>query len=1485
MISGHTVDADALYQTRNLVTYLAELADQRSRYSTRDILDGSASAPVKVLWLDDVPVDLRSDDDPDLLIRMEPVPHVPPPAVPEELSDWIDPVEVRKAGAVPRLRLPAGGELDVEETEKLLEARRPAYVRWLSLWRPWADAEPDRRRRRDMYELLEHVVKTMEQLDDEFEFVLGVGWLTWQAEDISTIRRHLLVEKVDAQLSRSGTATVRRIAGSMRLEDQEVLGGLAAYRPDRARPQKEALLDQPVALDSEELTEKLSAWVGLAVETMSEWDTAGVLSTTVDEVPRLSQAPALLLRPRTKVLIAEAYRGIAEALQDDEAPIPVGLAQLVVETDHEMRESWLTSQGAVRGDVLGRDPLFPLPSNEEQSRVMELLRTETGIVVQGPPGTGKTHTIANLISALLARGQRVLVTSQKDQALRVLREKIPAPLRELCVLLAGGSRDAAVELRQGIDALSSAIASTDEKTLRKEASALEAERVRLLQQMTIANERVQELRSVERRIWQTVVPEHEQYSGTLADIVRQTQAEGAENGWMPALPADAPRVPPLSDQEFRELVTLIGSGSPERELLFGRMMPPAEALPTVGDLSRLFETERNSEVEPIQDRHQLLMEVSDRDLAGIEARWKDCDRLLRSTPIMATPWAHRAADDLTAGRRIDLWSGLFEVAQGARTLLSDLNNGAQSTVDVFEPVSVETLAATQRRIVVGDALLAFLRQGGKLRKRLPTKVQREAEFLLESIHVDGGRIQSAEQLEIALARLRAEVASIRLAERWSEVGVPFSIASLRPRLAELADHADMLRAVFELHSYIGTVRGLLVDSGVSFSGLVDFMGLASGLPSVRAARIAAETRRRVEAIIHHLDGLIAQDICARELDVFKAAVQERDLTACETALLNLRRVREQHAAERRCRELEDRLAAVHPALIAELRGAPIADAPIGKLSAAWAWALASNFVSSQRTADEERRLVKHYADIATRVGQVTEELVAVEARRACLVRLTDEHTRALNSYREHMSKIGAGTGKKTAEFRRAAQAAMEKAQDAVPAWVVPLGNLLENLPAQRDRFDVVIVDEASQVGIEHLYLLWMAPRVIVVGDDKQCTPSTSALGTLDEVFERMRDRLSDLPEDVRGNLTPKSNLYGVLTARSGKNGLVRLREHFRCVPEIIRWSSDQFYAYGSGTGGLIPLRERRAEDLVPLKVTRVEGGLIEGTRSNRRNPVEAKELVETLIQCLRDPAYEDKTFGIVVLASSATGHVKYLEHLINESVAPEERQRREIRVGTAPNFQGDERDVVFLSTVGVGRQHLTRSEMYQQAYNVAVSRAKDQLWLITSLGLEDLDPADLRSSLIGYMNNPPSVYGQSPDLETVSESQQTKPFESMFEQQVFRQIRSKGYHVVPQFPVGSRRLDLVIAGAGGRVAVECDGHYWHAGYDQQISDARRDSELERMGWITIRIRESEFAFDSERELAPLWRVLDDRGISPHDLDGGLSPAWTPVDLPTGDPAL
>jgi very-short-patch-repair endonuclease len=509
---------------------------------------------------------------------------------------------------------------------------------------------------------------------------------------------------------------------------------------------------------------------------------------------------------------------------------------------------------------------------------------------------------------------------------------------------------------------------------------------------------------------------------------------------------------------------------------------------------------------------------------------------------------------------------------------------------------------------------------------------------------------------------------------------------------------------------------------------------------------------------------------------------------------------------------------------------------------------------------------------------VTEELAAARAWLHCLTRITQEQRQALQSYRSAMSSLGKGTGRYAPRHRRAARDAMEIARDAVPAWIMPLQRIVETIPPTPDAFDVVIVDEASQAGLDALFLLWLAPRVIIVGDDKQCAPSF-AIQEHQKVFDRLDAYLPDLRPAFRDDFRPGNNLYQLLSARFPD--VVRLTEHFRCMPEIIGWSSAQFY-----DPPLQPLRQFGADRLDPLQVVTVDGAYTEGRDQRTRNPLEAKQLVEKLHEMLADPAYAEKTFGVIAL--QGTGQARLIEDLILASTDPADMERHEIRVGTPPEFQGDERDVMLLSMVVVEpRRALTRAEE-QRRFNVAASRARDQMWLFTSVPRGQLSRDDLRFSLLSYMENPPSFLGESPSADEVSAEERQPPFESLFEQRVFLAIRRRGYHVIPQFKVSGRRIDLVVSGTSGRLAVECDGRVAHSTPDQVRNDMDRERELRRVGWEFWRVRESEFCFDPEQALAPLWQELSRRGISPGVSErpvGSESSSWTPVELPVDDNLL
>lgn len=1501
-------------RTTQLIDFLVEVTEAAERAPELDIFKTDEYQPWKVLWIEEIPtdagaVDLVSDGD---LFAIRPPLLAAQPQPSDLLAPWLercgdleDPCLRQVEGEGPES---LGTDGDVWSADRvgppqdvLLE-----FDQWLPQWRAWAQEHARALGRRKVYEFLEAAARLVDQRDDEYELVLARGFVRWSGLDGRTRRRHLVTEQV-LPLLRKGTAevAVKRIGVALRYEDSQLFGEIDGYRHDRAEDVRiglSAAFEQRAPDDH--CHQLLSEWVSrcLGVEVQAPPSPSLSHLREPGTSPAVSISPAFILRPRSKVMLAEAYKRISREMRAPETPLPVALAQLVVDTEPEQRQRWIELQHGVAGDVLGDDPRFPLDANPEQERIMELLRTETGVVVQGPPGTGKTHTIANLMCALLARGQRVLVTSQKDQALRVLREKIPAELRQLCVLLAGGSRDASAELEQGLSSLSEAVATSDRAALRRKAEAYAAERVQLRSRATVLNAQIRDLRDTESKHHDPVAPwfDQEAYAGSLGDIVRQVKRLESVHGWFPSPGTEAcVGPPPLKALDLQWLRKLLISDTPGRRARMGQWIPEPGQVPGAGEFDRLVRAERAAEASaraadtPVS---RQLATVGPERLAQLGQLRGHVSSLLVTLgidefgqPRSGQEWTARAINDLFIGQNEGLWNTLFAHRDAASRIESEIRvKQAVHVVEVKNPIQ-ENLGTANGALLAGRELSRFLRSGGKLKSFLPGKEQRSAATFLAMVEVNGRPPTDLAAVEAAISHLEAEVAVVKLTEHWADCRVIIPAGRIRATLSQLADYEKRLETIGALLRVRHQVRAICRTARPSllFHSFPSMLALLDAVPAALARLHYLESHAALQAVHASVSVMAERAATCPEIAGLLAAIQERDTQGYEQLLGNLDAARKEQAQADLLKRYSQLLGEAHPPLLSMLTRSAAEqdwDDRLPHLAEAWAWHQAARFIDSQRSAEREHDLMDEYTRLEDEVQHVTAQLAAAEAMLACLERMRDDHARALRAYREHVVSIGAGSGKRARDYRRAARAAMEKAKTAVPAWVVPLPNLLDNLPAERNSFDVVIVDEASQVGMEQLFLLWMAPRVIVVGDNKQCTPGDSRFGPkgYERVFHALSRHLGDADDDIQKLFTPKTDLYGLLSARSGKDSVIRLREHFRCVPEIINWSSTQFYLV-NGVPGLTPLRERNVGDLPPLITRHVEGAYTDGRDRAVNNPVEAKAMAEALAACINDPRYSGKTFGMVVL--QGWGQVNLLEREINARISPEEREARKIRVGVPSDFQGDEGDVVFLSLVVARPPRAKKWTQDQQAFNVAVSRAKDQLWLFTSVTMDQLKPDDLRASLLGYMQQPPSVYGASPALDEVSGTSRCTPFESLLEQRVFREIRGRGYHVVPQYPVGQRRLDLVVAGDGARVGVECDGDYYHSSPEQVSSDARRDRDLRRMKWTVIHIRESEFEFDRDRALAPLWTVLQKRGITPSEPTVPEQPrqtAWSPVPLEDND---
>ncbi len=519
-------------------------------------------------------------------------------------------------------------------------------------------------------------------------------------------------------------------------------------------------------------------------------------------------------------------------------------------------------------------------------------------------------------------------------------------------------------------------------------------------------------------------------------------------------------------------------------------------------------------------------------------------------------------------------------------------------------------------------------------------------------------------------------------------------------------------------------------------------------------------------------------------------------------------------------------------------------------------------------------------DEKLRLQEILSKLTAERAWLSSLERIDDLRRASLIAWAKAVSSIPA-SGLSVFRKRAVAQGFLRKCLAAIPAWVVSLGRLYETVEAKPGLFDVAIVDEASQCWLDSLVLFYLAKLVIVVGDDKQISPTV--VGVADGQIDQLTSAyLRDF--EFRGSFTINSSLFD--HAQRYLSAAVPLREHFRCVPEIIRFSNELCYAGNP----LIPLRQVGKDRLEPLKRTYLANGL----RHGDINDAEAHAIVDAIEKCHKDPAYEEADFGVMSLQGDA--QAAHIQSMLVERLGPAVFSRRNLRCGNPYAFQGDERDVMFLSMVAApNANNATLSTlMYQQRFNVAMSRARDQAWLFHSVQENDLGPNCLRRRVLEFFRQPPdlSIHGSSvdkPTLQIVSKradrmaERPPKPFDSWFEVDVALALAMKGYTLSAQVEVARKRIDLVIEGDDGvRLAVECDGEAWH-GPEQYESDIFRRRRLERAGWRFVRVRESLFYSDEDKAIGEVIAECDELEIRPRGGHAkphrGEMPDATPEDFP------
>ncbi|MFI0487678.1 hypothetical protein, partial [Actinomadura sp. 9N215] len=638
-------------------------------------------------------------------------------------------------------------------------------------------------------------------------------------------------------------------------------------------------------------------------------------------------------------------------------------------------------------------------------------------------------TVPDLIIGLLARGHRVVVGTSGAAASAAVRAALPPGLADLTVA------DPTAAGRVADEILTRAVPDLDALSGEEKAAA----------------RRAAELRDRLR----------DSSEGDTGDSGAHRpddglRAEAPDLAWMPLRP-DMPPGPPISRSEAAELVVLLAEETPERKARTAQRDVDPGALPSAAYVRTLIEAESAAAERAERSKTDLSRRLRDTDvtfLARLDGNATVVGAALRDLGLDGHPggWnpadlAVRAIGDALAGRRPLIWSRVAEMttrAQWAERALGDLYG---HRVDLPADADLRGLAAS------AHDLRAYLAGGGALKRGpLRSTAQRQAEPLLTTVRVDGAAPTTTELLDLAHTELMVRITCRELQYVWEAAGISFP-ADLPPgeRVARFVRAHARLARVRDAIPAVDETKALLERSGIAvplahplqWHGYV--AALRNALEGLGVNRAAADLDALRDSI-----GPVEKDD-PPELRAALTAVGARDAAAYGRALGALAEARHERSLQLRCEELLARVRAGHPDL-ANLMIATDGDeawhARTRRWDEAWAWARNAARRLAERTVPPEERL---RADLA----EAEEHLRTVRAT------LTAAH--ALVAVRRHLPRAPAGPS------------------DVVPAWILPLWRIPEALPPAPGSFDVAIVDGVHEAGAEALFLLWLAPRIILVG--------------------------------------------------------------------------------------------------------------------------------------------------------------------------------------------------------------------------------------------------------------------------------------------------------------------------------------------------------------------------------------------------------------------
>ncbi len=1464
-----------------IFNYLLEFSKIRSN-AVRDIEAQKTQYP-EVFWLNDIPEseifenvirpDFNSENEYWVKIIKPKEPSKPLFAtLPKNLQLWVEPSSLLDEAELPFLKesIEVNGQMLSIKSFPKIEEEFQDYVneKWLDDLIQYNDRLVSYKREFDKFNILNETYKQLfriynkgKQFGEEYELVVGVGLLNYrEASGKTKVFRHVITQRVDINFEYSQKESQICISPNLesspqietdsiidlfeQFDSQNIIDAEKSVENYIKEKEMDHLFSNGLILDSLQIFADTFSPEGRFISKIEK-------PVYIENKPTIFFSPALLLRKRNTKSYTALYEKIIQNIEKEEQIEIPSMDDLIgfIGESAERPDSDLNHLGPDSAPVY-----FPKEYNQEQIEIIEKARRSSKVLVQGPPGTGKSHTIANLICHLLANGKKILITAYTKRALEVLKEKLPPEFQNLTVNLLSGDSSSIQDLQASVNSI-------NDELSRAEISKYKVDIERLNTNLSETRKKIANYTNEIIKIREKATRKQEvnsAYIGTLIEVAERLEKDSISFKWYKDSFCDIGNKDIVNDLQI--LIELNKSYNQVDVSEFTYSIPSTEHLPKVEQMRQYSELAHLLDNNSEKEKH-ISIECSDYN--KLESMLFQLAQFYDQASSIHIDFAEIIINSYLVDNKY-IWEQKLELSS---QILSRIQ--AVDLKQIDRDIEITYGSNHNWKQLKNDAhlLLNYLNEGNllsgvsfALKKPFLSKELKERLYFIESIRVNGSPCDTKDEF-------LAVIQDIELQQDFEEISQLWEIDNL-----EGYSYFNKLSYFSNVHAEVTRLIRIIEDSEKLRLDIEEFVNLnirpfdregVNDLIEDTEYNRLLKTAEKLQEKIKEAESYLNQESFHPIAQNILRDIQKMDYNSYEHLIKDLASIATNKMAYQKFDDLKNRLATILPNLVDNILSGEFTTSNLPGFEKALFFRHAQNEINKLMDSNHEDTLIANLKELEKRENKLIAEIASKKAWCTVL-----EGLQANRSLRQHLEawvqavkRIGkTGKGKRALKFRKEAQKQMDKCKFLVPCWIMPLYKVAETIQPEQGMYDYVIIDEASQLGPDAIFLLYISKNIIIVGDDKQTSPEYVGVDA-NTMTPHINRHLKNIPF---------ANYYGTEFsffdhARRFCDGITVLREHFRCMPEIIEFSNKNFYAPDGK--GLYPLTQYSENRLEPLQTVFCADGYVDGKGARIVNEPEANSIVDTIANLVRDKRYDGKSFGVIVLQGNHQAAL--IENLLLKKIGEAEFHKRKLVCGNSSSFQGDERDVIFLSLVTAhnhDRSALTRPED-ERRFNVAVSRAKEQIWLFHSVEQDDLSNTnDLRYKILDHFKN----YNSRPlILSTPIERKYgtpLEPFESWFEVDVYNDIVIKGYSVISQYEVakGKYRIDLVVLLPDGtKIAIECDGDKWH-GVEQHQDDIMRQKVLERCGWQFFRVRGHEYYTDRMKALKELWELLSEANVLEKD---------------------